>query len=62
METDDQGELWLKNKLRIETYDSNKRVSIGKVDTEETKDTVHGGKILNANNEFIVYEDGHMVA
>lgn len=62
METDDQGELWLKNKLRVETYDSNKRVSIGRVDTEETKDAVHGGKILNANNKFIVYEDGHMVA
>jgi hypothetical protein len=31
METDDSGELWLKNKLSIETY--NKQVAIGKLDT-----------------------------
>jgi hypothetical protein len=31
METDDSGDLWLKNKLSIETY--NNQVAIGKLDT-----------------------------
>jgi hypothetical protein len=62
METDDQGELWLKNRLRVETYESGRHVSIGKIDTEEAELKDHGRKIIDANNSFIVYEDGHMVA
>ena len=60
METDDTGELWLKNKLSIETY--NKQVAIGKLDTQETKDGIHGSRIIDANNSFVVYEDGYMKA
>ena len=60
METDDEGELWLKNKLSIETY--NKQVAIGKLDTQESKDIAHGSRIIDANNSFVVYEDGYMKA
>lgn len=62
METDDQGELWLKNKLEIETYKENTNVRIGKIDTEESELGEHGGRVIDANRGFIVYEDGHMVA
>ena len=62
METDDNGELWLKNRLSVETYNSQQKVGIGKLDTENTKDNVHGGRIFDANSNFTVYEDGHIVA
>ena len=62
MQTDDQGKLWLKNSLNVETYDSRKKVKIGKLDTEETKDAIHGGRVIDSNSNFIVYEDGYVSA
>ena len=41
---------------------SNSSVGIGKLDTDETKDTTHGGRIIDANEVFVVYEDGHVIA
>ena len=61
LETGDNGSLWLKNKLSIETYNNN-IVSIGKIDTETTKDNAHGGRVIDANQKFVVYEDGYMKA
>lgn len=61
MTTRDDGTLWLENRLNIETYNNNE-VGIGKLDSEDTKHPKHGGKIINANNGFIVYEDGHIQA
>lgn len=62
MQTDDQGKLWLKNKLNIETQDSELKVEIGKLDTEQTRDKVHGGRVIDSNSNFIVYEDGYVSA
>lgn len=59
--TKDDGSLWLENRLNIETY-TNNQVGIGKLDSEATKDEVHGGRVINASNQFVVYEDGHIVA
>lgn len=61
MESNEDGTLWLKNQLNVETYGNNK-VAIGKLDTEATKDVTHGGRVMNANDKFVVYEDGHMKA
>ena len=62
METDDSGSLWLKNKLNVETYSINNTVGIGKLDTDTTKDSDHGGRVIDANKAFVVYEDGHVIA
>ena len=62
METVDDGSLWLKNRLNIDTYSSGNKVGVGKLDTEASKDTEHGGRVIDANNNFIVYEDGFMKA
>ena len=60
--TDDNGNLWLENALSIETYGDNQQVAIGKLDTEESKDSVHGGRVIDANGDFVVYEDGFLKA
>lgn len=98
--TDDIGLLWLRDKLRIETYNSNE-VQIGKLDEKEYTPVEiedfeenevyyvlnessgeyviatsyeentqyyslniqeHGGRVIDANGHFIVYEDGSIVA
>jgi hypothetical protein len=59
--TEDDGSLWLKDKLSIGTYNNNE-VQIGKLDTEISKDETHGGRVIDANGDFVVYEDGHMKA
>ena len=62
METDDAGELWLKNRLRVGTNKTS-TVEIGYLDAvrenTETHEVIHAG---NGDQEFIVYEDGKMVA
>ena len=67
----DDGKLWLKDRLIVETYDKNNKVQIGKLDSESSKDEIHGGRVIHADGdvdengkqqEFIVYEDGHMKA
>ena len=66
METGSDGELWLKNKLHIETTETTenkKEVGIGKLgnpDNEPNKG--HGIRVIDANDKFIVYEDGHLKA
>ena len=62
METDDDGKLWLKDSLSVETYNENTKVAIGKLDTEDSKDPEHGGRIIDADKKFVVYEDGFMEA
>ena len=69
METNEDGQLWLKDKLRVETYNKGE-VQIGKLDTGATGE--HGGRVIAAleksnstdepKNKFIVYEDGHLEA
>ena len=53
METNSTGDLWLKNRLNIGTIASNVSVGIGKLE---------GGQVINANNKFIVTEDGTITA
>lgn len=52
METDDRGQLWLRDKLRISNT-----VSIGVLETGKEKN-----QIFNSNNNFIVYDDGTVEA
>ena len=52
METSNDGELWLKNRLNIGTT-SGTSVGIGNLGKDE---------VINANNNFIVYEDGSIKA
>lgn len=52
METDDRGQLWLRDKLRISDM-----VSIGVLETGKEKN-----QIFNSNNNFIVYDDGSIKA
>lgn len=59
MITDSNGDLWLKNRLNIGVSKANSSVGIGTLDTIDTK---HGREVINATNNFIVYEDGSMVA
>lgn len=69
METNEDGQLWLKDKLRVETYNKGE-VQIGKLDTGATGE--HGGRVITAleksdsteelKNKFVVYEDGYLEA
>jgi hypothetical protein len=62
METDSNGELWLKNRLRIGTDDTS-TVEIGYLNTVREDTSIH--EIFHAGTgekEFVVYEDGKMVA
>ena len=69
METDDSGDLWLRNELKVGTG-SSRNVSIGYLDAtrnENGKDTnIHEVVRAGGNNKndtpFVVYEDGHVVA
>ena len=58
METNSDGTLWLKNRLNVET-NHNYSVGIGKLGA-----SIEGGKneVINANNKFLVYEDGSIKA
>ena len=58
METNDDGTLWLKNRLNVETS-GNYPVGIGKLGTSVTNGK---NEVINANNTFIVYEDGSIKA
>lgn len=62
METDDRGELWLRNRLRVGT-ESTSTVEIGYLDATRAETNVH--EVFHAGNgdqEFVVYEDGKMIA
>lgn len=62
MVTDSDGKLWLENALNVQTYDSTHQVTIGKLDSDAEKDSQHGGRVIDANEVFRVYEDGHVKA
>ena len=57
METGNEGTLWLKKALYIETTEG--EVSIGKLGKNESEDKF---RVIDANNEFIVYESGDFIA
>ena len=68
METDDNGQLWLRNYLLVGPEDAiSSQVRIGynkdeiKVNSNDVHEVFHAGE-ENSNKEFIVYEDGFMKA
>ena len=58
MVTDSEGDLWLKDRLRIGEKDSQFNVEIGNLIQEGTQIP----QVINANNGFIVYSDGSIKA
>lgn len=63
METIDNGTLWLKKALNIQTSDTGLSVAIGRLTGYKTSDDDSKiYEVINANNKFIVYEDGTMRA
>lgn len=68
LETNDSGELWLRDRLSISTSDSSYSVGIGNLgkathlgdNNEVVEDTL--SQVINANDKFIVYEDGSISA
>lgn len=62
MENDSTGALWLKKELNVQTYNSNNKVAIGTLDSSSQVNKEHGGRIIDANSKFTVYEDGYMKA
>jgi hypothetical protein len=62
METDEFGELWLKNRLRVGTRKTS-TVEIGYLNAVRAETEIH--EVIHAGNndqKFIVYEDGKMFA
>lgn len=68
LETNDSGELWLRDRLSISTSDSAYSVGIGNLgkstyldeNGDETESSL--AQVINANDRFIVYEDGSISA
>ena len=58
LENASDGKVWIKNELKIGTLQS--MVSIGYLPNVKENTDIH--EVINANNSFIVYEDGEMVA
>jgi hypothetical protein len=62
METAGDGTLWLKDALHVETREG-REVSIGKLGNPVGDiHASHGSRIINANEGFVAYEDGHIHA
>jgi hypothetical protein len=65
METDSEGELWLRNRLRVGTEETS-TVDIGylseKRDNTNYSEVIHAGDFSANQTPFIVYEDGYVVA
>ena len=60
METNQDGQLWLKEQLHVATSPiKNTEVIIGLSGNDEN--SAHGEKIIDANDKFKVYEDGYLV-
>lgn len=71
LETNDNGELWLRDRLSISTSDASFKVGIGNLgkqkisyieDGEEKEREEEFGRVIDANGNFIVYEDGSISA
>ena len=60
LETGSDGNLWLKNILTVGD-DSNASVTIG-YDRDAFRENTDSHEVFNANNKFIVYEDGFFLA
>ena len=58
LETNQNGELWLKQKLSIQTNIEDNTVQIGALGIDNSYSGV--GKVIDASNKFKVYEDGHV--
>lgn len=59
LEAGDDGKLWLRDRLNVQVSNSNNNVSIGTLDIT---DELHGYEVINATDNFIVYEDGYIEA
>ena len=65
METDDQGELWLRERLRVGTLETT-TVELGYLqqtrneDNKEYHEVIHAGS--DSTKNFVVYEDGKVIA
>lgn len=59
METIEDGSLWLKNRLNIGASDDSYRIGIGQLGIAEGETL---SQVFNANDNFIVYEDGSILA
>lgn len=59
LEAGDDGKLWLRDRLNVEVSDSGNNVGIGTLDVIDDE---HKREVINATNNFIVYEDGYMKA
>ena len=57
LETNQNGELWLRSKLSVQTTGDN-TVSIGKLVKDSNYDEAL--KVIDANNKFKVFENGHI--
>lgn len=60
METNDKGELWLQKALQIGTISEAYHVKIGNLGIDSNDKSIN--QVFNANDNFIVYEDGSMKA
>ena len=59
MESDSDGKLWIRDKLHIGTNNSNYNVGIGNLGIASGETL---SQVINANDNFIVYEDGSIIA
>ena len=60
MESDDRGQLWLRDKLFINSTNNNYDLKLGYLSKTKPSTDIH--ETINMNNKFLVYEDGSMVA
>ena len=62
METNNLGALWLRNRLNISSTDENFSIGIGYLDGTKQVLGAEIHEVFNANDKFMVYEDGSMKA
>lgn len=60
MEQDSDGDMWIKNQLKIGDGMNSPLVRIGYLDAAKENTDYH--QVINANDKFIVYEDGSIKA
>ena len=62
METNDLGDLWLRNRLNISSTDEGFSIGVGYLDGTKQVLGAEIHEVFNANDKFMVYEDGSMKA
>ena len=60
MESDDRWQLWLRDKLFINSTNNNYDLKLGYLSKTKPSTDIH--ETINMNDKFLVYEDGSMVA